>query len=388
MLEFTKVITAKRGAALKSGLDSEGKPIKIDNPAGGKPSMRSLATIGLAMVLLSCTESQQSYPAVDLAAADCSSDSGTTYICGLMNAEDLIRVGGSDLIVTTGMASSALTTDEEINGHIYLIDTNDDSWEDLVSKPTFTQELNDTLYPDCPGPLNVQNFSAHGLALKAKETDLYDLFITSHGGREAIEMFELNPSSGSASLKWVGCVPLDEAIMHNSVAILADGGFVTTQFMIWSEGLESVRSGNARGSVIEWHPGEEPSVMGGTELSGPNGITISDDERYMYVAAIGTRTIARFDRARGNELAVSKALDSNPDNLRWGRAGKLLTAGANSSGSGWSVVEIDSETLEFNRVGGMANDAALQNASAAIEINNKIWVGTFNGNRIGYFQRK
>lgn len=51
-------------------------------------------------------------------------------------------------------------------------------------------------------------------------------------------------------------------------------------------------------------------------------------------------------------------------------------------------MEIDSETHEFNRVGGMANDATLQNASAAIEINNKIWVGTYSGNRIAYFQRK
>mgnify|MGYP001168275046 FL=1 len=339
------------------------------------------------IILLSCTDSQDNYLTADQNAEECASDGETTYICGLMNAEDLISVAGTDLVITTGMASSALTDDEEVNGHIYLIDTKDDSWEDLVSKPSFSQELNGELYPECPGALNVRNYSAHGLALKTKSAEVYDLFITSHGAREAIEMFELDLSSGSASLKWTGCVPLDESIMHNSVAILNDGGFVTTQFMTWSGGLESVVSGQARGSVVEWHPAGAPSVMDGTELSGPNGIAVSDDEKYMYVAAIGTRTIARFDLTQGNERAVSGVLDSNPDNLRWGRTGKLLTAGSNASGNGWSVVEIDSETLDFNTLGGMSSVAALQNASTAIEINDNIWVGTYNGDRVGYFSR-
>ena len=339
------------------------------------------------ILLLSCMDSQDNYLTANQNGEECASDRETTYICGLMNAEDMISVAGTDLIITTGMASSALTDDLEVNGHIYLIDTKDDSWEDLVSKPSFSQELNGALYPECPGPLNVQNYSSHGLSLRIKRAEVYDLFITSHGAREAIEMFELDLSSGSASLKWTGCVPLDESIMHNSVAILNDGGFVTTQFMTWSGGLESVVSGQARGSVVEWHPAGAPSIMDGTKLSGPNGIAVSDDEKYMYVAAIGTRTIARFDLTRGNERAVSGVLDSNPDNLRWGRAGKLLTAGANASGDGWSVVEIDSETLEFNIIGGMSSVAAMQNASTAIEINDKIWVGTYNGDRVGYFSR-
>ena len=339
------------------------------------------------ILLLSCMDSQENYLTANQNSEECASDGETTYICGLMNAEDLISVAGTDLIITTGMASSALTDDEEVNGHIYLINTEDDSWEDLVSKPSFSQELNGALYPECPGPLNVQNYSAHGLSLRTKSAEVYDLFITSHGAREAIEMFELDLSSGSASLKWTGCVPLDESIMHNSVAILNDGGFVTTQFMTWSGGLESVVSGQARGSVVEWHPAGAPSIMDGTELSGPNGIAVSDDEKYMYVAAIGTRTITRFDLTKGNERAVSRVLDSNPDNLRWGSAGKLLTAGANATGDGWSVVEIDSETLEFNTIGGMSSVAALQNASTAIEINDEIWVGTYNGDRVGYFSR-
>ena len=88
------------------------------------------------ILLLSCMDSQENYLTANQNSEECASDGETTYICGLMNAEDLISVAGTDLIITTGMASSALTDDEEVNGHIYLINTEDDSWEDLVSKPS------------------------------------------------------------------------------------------------------------------------------------------------------------------------------------------------------------------------------------------------------------
>ena len=76
----------------------------------------------------------------------------------------------------------------------------------------------------------------------------FDLYITSHGEREAIEIFTLDLRDASAKLVWMGCVPLDEAIMHNSLAILSDGGFVTTQFMTWAGGVESTFSGE----VVAW----------------------------------------------------------------------------------------------------------------------------------------
>ena len=58
-----------------------------------------------------------------------------------------------------------------------------------------------------------------------------------------------------------------------------------------------------------------------------------------------------------------------------------------TSGDGWSVIEIDAVSLETNRVGGMGSDASLQGASSALQVDNNIWVGTYSGDRIGYFER-
>ena len=65
----------------------------------------------------------------------------------------------------------------------------------------------------------------------------------------------------------------------------------------------------------------------------------------------------------------------------------LLTAGGNTSGGGWSVIEIDADSLETGRIGGMGSDASLQGASSAAS-RQYIWVGTYGGDRIGYFEGK
>ena len=131
----------------------------------------------------------------------------------------------------------------------------------------FSQDFNSDSYPECPGPLDIDEFSAHGLALKEIEKSYFDLYITSHGAREAIEMFTLDLRDIRAKLVWKGCVPLDETIMHNSLAILSDGGFITTQFITWAGGVESAFSGEAKGSLVTWSPGGEPTLIPDTELS-------------------------------------------------------------------------------------------------------------------------
>ena len=340
----------------------------------------AVLTCGIIAVLVGCVNNYSNSLAVEQSVI-CNEDVGITYICGLMNAEDLLSLGDSEMILTSGMSS------EGVNGHLYIVNTRDDSWEDLVGSVNFSQDFDNTLYPACSDQFNVGNFSAHGLALKEIEPKFFDLYITSHGAREAIEIFNLDLRSGSAILTWRGCVPLDESIMHNSVAILDDGGFVTTQFMVWAEGLASAVTGEAKGSVVEWHPGGVPETVLGTELSAPNGIAISDDQRYMFVAALGAREIVRFDLFQEPITKATVATGSIPDNVRWGEPGKLLTAGGNIDGTGWSVVEIDASELGAVRIGGMDGEAAMQGISSALQIDDKIWVGTYSGDRIGYFKK-
>ncbi len=333
----------------------------------------------------SCSPNQEKLIELETNSEACNSDTGIEYICGPANAEDLLSIGDTGMLIASGM--NGTLDGSANNGHIYIINPDDGGWSDLVSGAGYSEDFAGDSYPECPGPLNTDDFSAHGLALMETGTSIFDLYVTSHGAREAVEIFNLDMRGAEARLTWKGCVPLDEAIMHNSVAIMKDGGFITTQFMTWAGGLGSVLSGEAEGSLVMWRPGGVPTEIPGTELEGPNGIVLSENERFAYVAAFATGEVVRFDLSIDPIQSDIVSLDILPDNVRWGVPGMLLTAGGNISGDGWSVVEIDADTLEFTRVGGMGTGASLQGASSALQLGDTIWVGTYSGDRIGYFQR-
>lgn len=304
-------------------------------------------------------------------------------IKGPQNAEDILPIGDSQWLVTSGM--NGQTSGSNISGHLYLVNGKEKTFEELFPGKSPTFDHDKKMFSECPGPINPQNFSSHGLSLKKQPAGNYRLYMTSHGEREAIEVFDIDIRGEKPAISWTGCVPLSEDIMANSVAILSDGGFVTTKFHdpTIPNSMMSIVQGKLTGGVHEWHPGEEVKAIPGTELSGANGIEVSPDDRYVYVAAFGSREIVRFDRTKSPVALKKVKINIMPDNIHWGKDGLLYTAGNNSArGTGWSVFSIHPETLEIKRVTGVDQAAAMQNASSAVPVDGEIWAGTFSGDRI------
>jgi hypothetical protein len=324
----------------------------------------------------------------------CSAEQGLTYLCGLYNAEDLIHLGDTGLLLASGMSRV------DMSGRLYLINPNDLSFQELIHGESFTQDHDRVMFADCPGNLPLEDFSMHGLALRQTTNVLYDIYATSHGAREAVEIFQLDVSGGRARLTWRGCVvmPAPANTFINSVAILDDGGFLTTKMMDpLAGGFAAINAGEITGHVFEWHPGGEVEIVAGTELSGANGIELSADGHYMYVTAMGTREVVRFDRTQNPVSHERISVDIVPDNIRWGAQGRLLTAGGNvvdvsqcngnACATGWSVIEIDADSMSAQKLGGADQHAAIQGVSTALEVDGNIWVGTYNGDRIAFFAR-
>lgn len=331
------------------------------------------------------------------APVDCSSYGALDYVCGPANAEDIVRLGSSNWLIASGM--TPLQGPATTPGKLYLVDRATKQHEELFPGVAVRFQIDSATFADCPGPIDTRRFSAHGLALRERSAGVYRLYMTSHGAREAIEAFEIDARGARPEIAWVGCVPLPERTFANSVAMLADGGFVTTKFTDPTdpEGFAKVGRGEVNGNVYEWHPGGKVAAVPGTELSGPNGIELSPDERYLWVAASGTREVVRFDRRASPLAKASVAVDVGPDNLRWGADGKLYTVGGNyvppadcatpPCSTGWSVVAIDTNALQASRVAGADQHAALQGASTALPVESEIWIGTYSGDRIGYLPR-
>jgi hypothetical protein len=317
-------------------------------------------------------------------AADCRGEQGLTYICGLIVPEDVVNVGSTGLVLASGHRAP---------GHLYLIDPATNAVSELIHGPGFRQQHDTAAYPGCPGPLNLEAFDVHGISIFETSPRHFGLYTTSHGEREAIEIYDLDLRGAAAVLAWTGCVLLQQDGYFNAVARLPDGGFVATRMRDAGVNNNSIAPGAITGRLFEWHPGGELQEIAGTELSLPNGLDISSDGRYVYVAATGTQELVRFDRSATPAAKRVAPLPMRPDNVHWDANGKLIVAGSNpvpagcagtACAAGWTVVEADPETLAFSRLGGADGSAAMQRVSAAIRLGDDIWVGS-NQDRIARF---
>jgi hypothetical protein len=317
---------------------------------------------------------------------DCPASGSLEFVCGVQNAEDIVQVGTTEWLLASNLAGP----DEPGAGVIYLIDSEERVAEEAFPGESPVLRHDATMYPDCPS-IDLDHLEVHGLALRETAPGTFRLYATTHGSVEAIQAWELDATGEKPQLTWIGCVPLPDGMFANAVAILSDGGFVSTKFYDTNGPSPNVllERGEVTGEVYEWHPGGPVTAIPNTELSGANGIELSADERYLYVAAYGSREIVRFDRGSNPAPRMSTAVDIAPDNLRWTQDGMLLTAGVNATaGTGWSVLEIDPSNLTATNVASFTRDAELQNASTALAVGDEVWIGTWRGDRVGYYSAR
>ena len=331
---------------------------------------------------------------VPASAVACEADGGLQFLCGPRNVEDLVRLGSSNWLIGSGMDGASSGT-ASANGHLYLIDPEKKRWQVLFPGPSPSFRQDRTLFGACPGPVNPLNFSAHGLALKERGKGRFRLYVVGHGEREAIEVFEVDAGGATPVVTWTGCVVLPDDVLANSVAILPDWGFVTTKFLDrrlpQAESMAQARQGKPNGAVYEWHPGRKVTAIAGTELAAPNGIEVSADGKTLYVAVFGTHEFVRFVRRANGVKKDAVPVAISADNVRWSPNGKLLTTGGDFAGpsaprtTAWSVLEVDPATLAVRVVGRGASSKGMQALSVALAVGDNVWVGTFNGDRVGYF---
>jgi hypothetical protein len=317
-------------------------------------------------------------------ARECRDEQGLTYICNLVVPEDVVNVGSTGLVLVSGHRAP---------GHLYLVDPATNTPIELIHGPTFRQQRDMNLFGECPASLNLAAFDVHGISITETSPRRFVLYTTSHGEREAIEVYQLDLAGDAPRLTWTGCVMLQQDGYFNAVVRLADGGFIATRMRDAGVSNNAIAPGQITGRLFEWHPGSALTEIAGTELSLPNGLDASADGRYVYVAATGTQELVRFDRSTSPATKRAVSLPMRPDNVHWDANGKLIVAGTNPApagcsaaacAAGWTVVEADPDTLAFSRLGGADGRAAMQRVSAAIRLGNDIWVGS-NEDRIARF---
>jgi hypothetical protein len=337
--------------------------------------------MGLAgAVLSSLAVAAQAPPAP----AGCQPAGDIQFVCGQNGPEDLVVVPGGRWVIASSYGGS---------GGIYLIGANDRQSTLAYPGASPRDRFDKKTYTTCPGPPDAAakaKFLTHGLWIEPGSGSMHRLYVVAHGSRESVEVFEVDTKPATPTLTWVGCAVAPEPVGLNSVRGLPDGGFYATNFLargIDAAGREKMMAGEQNGELWEWHTKSGWVKVPGSEAAGANGLELSADGRWFYVAAWGSQSFFRLSRGQTPPKREEVKLGFRVDNIRWAADGTLLAAGQGGppTAPATHVVKINPQTLAVRDVIREPAKETFGAGTVAVEIGSQIWVGSFRGDRIAIF---
>jgi hypothetical protein len=338
------------------------------------------------------------WPPAGAAEDECGASAEYAFVCGPKSAEDLVQVPDTKWIISSGMVPDAA---------IYLINSQEKTWAELYPADAPRAQQNMENYGACPGSPDPNNFITHGLNIRPGADGHSTLYVVGHGGREAIEVFDVNANGDVPVLTWTGCVMTPDSMEANSVASLGDGSLLATIPLRTGSSISDAFAGKLTGGVYEWSPGDSGfTLVQGTELPYANGIEVSADGQEFYVASSGLLTVTAYSNSNpARLLRSSKPFTIVPDNLHMGNDGNLLTAGLNildpvcgnipqsdefsletfaSCPRPFTVLAIDPQSMQSKVLASGPADENFSNITMALPVGDELWIGTFAGDRIAY----
>lgn len=318
------------------------------------------------------------------APAECRAAGDVQFVCGQRAPEDMVVVPGGQWVVASAFSGS---------GGIFLIRTSDRTSTLAYPTANAAERLDAKTYNTCPGPPDAATkakFTTHGLYLLPGNNSRHRLFVVIHGGRESVEVFEIDASQSTPALTWIGCAVAPDPVGLNSVRGLPDGGFVATNFLargIDAESRAKMLAGEKNGELWEWHTSSGWQKVPGSEAAGANGLEISNDGQWFYVAAWGSQSFFRLSRGQAAPKREEIPLGFRVDNIRWASDGSILAAGQGGAPGAQAsiVVKIDPKAMTVREVVRHPNSDVFGAGTVAVEIGNSYWVGSFRGDRIAVF---
>jgi hypothetical protein len=300
---------------------------------------------------------------------------GDTVVCGQQAPEDLVALGPQ--WVVAGAFSGT--------GGVMLVRVSDRSSHTAYPAAAALNRHDSATYPGCPGPPGEDGarFTTHGVYVEPGNGPVYRLFVVGHGARESIEVFRVDTTSPTPAVTWLGCVIAPDPIGLNSVRGLPDGGFITTNFLprdSTREATQAMMGGARNGELWEWHTASGWQKIPGSEAAGANGVELSADGKTLYVAAWGSQSFFRVSRGATPPTRDEIPLGFRVDNIHWARDGSLSAVG--QAGTSWKAVKIDPNTLAVRDVVTVPDTLEFNSGTALVEVGDKLWVGSFRGNRI------
>jgi hypothetical protein len=332
-------------------------------------------------------------------AAGCDPIGRIQFVCGPAGPEDLVAVPGTAWLIASAFG---------VEGGVHLIDTRAASSVRLFPSETAKERLNAKVYDSCPGPLqgsDREQFRTHGLYLKAGRNGTQTLYAVHHGLRESVEVFELDMRLKQPTATWIGCAVAPDPIGLNAVVALPDGGFAATNFDPRRPGgrgfSPELLEGKNNGEVWEWHTSAGWTKVPGSEAAGANGLEISKDGKWYYLAEWGNRSFMRLSRGQTPVKRDEIPLGFRVDNVRWAPDGQLFVAGQGGADAGRGqargaggappappttvIGKVDPKTMKYQELINNPSSNDVPFATVAVQVGRELWVGSSRGDRVSRY---
>lgn len=303
--------------------------------------------------------------------AQCEADGDVQFVCGPVSPEDLALIPESPWVIVASW---------EDDGYLSAADSRDHTTTRLFPTASSQPRHDTATYGSCPG-MSTDQFRAHGISLRpGSGSAAHTLYVVRHGERESVEVFEVDASGAAPSLTWIGCAVAPEGLGLNAVVALPGGGFAAT----------SPRTSD----LWEWHTGSGWSKVPGSEEIGPNGLEVSPDGQWFYVAGYGSQSVIRLSRGQTPVQKESVEVGFNVDNVHWAPDGSILAAGHSAptptrvgecirdgvcEGITSRVAKVDAQVQTAEEIFTYPTNDYLILGTVAIQVGDELWVGGVAG---------
>lgn len=190
----------------------------------------------------------------------------------------------------------------------------------------------------------------------------------------------------------------------NDVVGTSAGGFFVTSTADISDGVEEgvarMAEGAETGKVVEWSQGKGWRDVPGSQMNSTNGLCLSPDESYLYVAGWNSRCIRRVKLDVAVPEVQTVPMPIMVDNITLSGDGHLLAAGAARTsmetfaqqffGSGsrcvfpTEVVKVHLSTLSAETIIAYDDDS-YGVATTALEVGDQVLVGSMRCSGVARF---
>jgi hypothetical protein len=324
----------------------------------------------------------------------CTAAAGIVPVCDFERPEDLVLLGDGRTVIVSEYGALNGARPGRLSSYVPQDDTHSVVYPSATPSTGAPRSWGDAVCPAAPGP----EFSPHGI-YHTIENGVERLYAVNHGGREAIEAFDIENDGRRVRLIWRGCVIAPASAWFNDLAVAPDGTVFATHMVARGTAedrlLAQEASREATGAVLEWRADAGWREVPGTHGGLPNGIEISPDGATLYVNYYFGDAVAAIDHASGRRLwQVDMAA---PDNSTWSANGRLLVASHTvdltaiiaCSKAGTPTCRVPYVIHALDAASGkgtlvMRGDAPpLGAVTVALQVGTRLLLGSFVGDRLG-----